>query len=57
MINEALSSGCNHDAPGSFINWLYDKSDVYVMEMPGKRYDIGNLESYKKVNEEYEGVN
>jgi len=26
------------------------------MEMPGKRYDIGNLESYKKVQEEYKGI-
>jgi len=24
--------------------------------MPGKRYDIGNLESYQKVQEEYQGI-
>jgi hypothetical protein len=24
--------------------------------MPGKRYDIGNLESYEKVQKEYKGI-
>ena len=52
----ALEDGCNKDAPGSFINWLYNKSKVYVMEMPGKRYDIGNLESYNNVNNVYKGI-
>jgi len=26
------------------------------MEMPGRRYDIGNLESYEKVQKEYKGL-
>lgn len=56
-VKIALESGCNKDAPGSFINWLYDKSNVYSMEMPGKRYDIGNLESYDTVNKVYNGIN
>jgi glucose-1-phosphate thymidylyltransferase len=29
---------------------------VHAMEMPGRRYDIGNLESYKAVQEEYKGI-
>ena len=56
-VKVALESGCNYDAPGSFINWLYNKSDVYTMEMPGKRYDIGNLDSYNYVCENYDGIN
>ena len=56
-VKEALDSGCSKDAPGSFISWLYDKSIVHAMEMPGKRYDIGTLESYHLVNEEYNGIN
>ena len=56
MVKKALENGCNPDAPGSFINWLYDKSEVHAMEMPGKRYDIGNIESYNMVNEIYEGI-
>lgn len=55
-VSEALLNGCNKDAPGSFINWLYSRSDIYAMEMPGKRYDIGNLESYNEVNRNYQGI-
>ena len=56
-INEGILAGCGVDAPGSYIAWLCQKSDVYSMEMPGKRYDIGNLESYEKVKKEYKGIN
>lgn len=55
-VKEALEDGCSKDAPGSYISWLYDKSKVYSMKMPGKRYDIGTLESYDKVNKEYTGI-
>jgi len=56
LLKEALDSGCKADAPGSFAAWLAEKSEVYAMEMPGRRYDIGNLESYKKVQKEYNGI-
>lgn len=55
-VKEALEDGCKKDAPGSFIVWLKDKSDVYAYEMPGKRYDIGTLETYEEVKREYEGI-
>ena len=45
------------DAPGSYIAWLCKETTVHAMEMPGKRYDIGNLESYEKVKAEYKGIN
>ena len=48
---------CNVDAPGDFIAWLCGNSKVYAYEMPGKRYDIGDMESYQKIQEEYEGIN
>ena len=44
-IGQALEDGCGYDAPGSLVAWLCEKSAVYAMEMPGKRSDIGNLES------------
>ena len=56
MIQKGLESGCGYDAPGSYVAWLCKHSDVYAMEMPGKRYDIGNLESYEKVQKEYKGI-
>ena len=55
-VNEGIDSGCGTDAPGSYIAWLCKKTAVHAMEMPGKRYDIGNLESYEKVKAEYKGI-
>ena len=55
-IKDGISDGCGTDAPGSFIAWLCRKSPVHAMEMPGKRYDIGNLESYESVKKEYKGI-
>lgn len=50
-IKEALEDGCNSDAPGSFAAWLSGKVPMYAYVMPGKRYDIGDLESYERVKE------
>ena len=55
-IADAIADGCGTDAPGSYIAWLAKKTRVHAMEMPGKRYDIGNLESYEKVKKEYHGI-
>lgn len=55
-IPEGIAFGCHTDAPGSYVAWLCDKAPIYAMEMPGKRYDIGNLESYELVQEEYKGI-
>ena len=52
-VKAGIRSGCGTDAPGSYMAWLCAESDVYAMEMPGKRYDIGNLESYENVKREY----
>ena len=56
LVKEGIAAGCGTDAPGSYIAWLCHKTKVYSMEMPGKRYDIGNLESYEKVKKEYKGI-
>ncbi len=56
LIQKGIESGCGVDAPGSFIAWLCKQIPAYAMEMPGSRYDIGNLESYEKVQKEYKGI-
>lgn len=56
LVKVGIESGCGVDAPGSYIAWLSTQTKVYAMEMPGRRYDIGNLESYAKVQEEYTGI-
>ena len=55
-VKTGIESGCPTDAPGSFAAWLSRQTSVYAMEMPGKRYDIGNLDSYHKVCSEYRGI-
>ena len=57
LVKKGIESGCGTDAPGSFAAWLSTQTNVYAMEMPGSRYDIGNLESYEKVKAEYKGIN
>ena len=56
LVEKGIASGCGVDAPGSYIAWLCTQTPVYAMEMPGCRYDIGNLESYEKVCSTYKGV-
>ena len=54
-IPEALAAGCGYDAPGSLAAWLSTKVPMKAWKMPGKRYDIGNLESYEAVRTSYRG--
>ena len=56
LVQKGIESGCGTDAPGSYIAWLCGQTVVHAMEMPGRRYDIGNLESYEKVKAEYKGI-
>lgn len=55
-IKEAIAGGCGTDAPGSLVAWMCTRSVLHSMEMPGSRYDIGNLESYQRVQETYRGI-
>lgn len=56
QVRQAISDGCGVDAPGSFIAWLCKKSPVHAMEMPGRRYDVGSLETYAAICAEYKGI-
>ncbi len=56
LLQKGIDAGCGTDAPGSYIAWLCTQTSVHAMEMPGARYDIGNLESYEKVQQQYRGI-
>lgn len=56
LVEQGIAAGCGTDAPGSYVAWLCKQTRVHAMEMPGSRYDIGNLESYEKVQKEYKGI-
>lgn len=56
LIRKAIEGGCGTDAPGSFIAWLCGQTEVFAWEMPGRRYDIGNLQSYEEVKKTFGGI-
>ena len=56
LVGRGIDEGCGTDAPGSYIAWLCRQTTVHSMEMPGKRYDIGDIESYRRVQETYRGI-
>ena len=56
LIGAAIEDGCGTDAPGSLVGWMCAHSTVYSMEMPGSRYDIGNIQSYEYVCKTYKGI-
>ncbi len=56
LVPQGIAAGCGTDAPGSYIAWLCTQVPVHAMEMPGRRFDIGNLQSYEQVKQEYRGI-
>lgn len=53
LVQKGIDAGCGVDAPGSYISWLCTQTTVHAMPMPGRRFDIGNLQSYEQVQKEY----
>ena len=53
MIKQYLRMGCNPDAPGYYIQWLYKKSPLYGCILKGKWFDIGDIDSYNQANNYY----
>ena len=51
LFSQYLSEGNNPDTPRHFIPWLIKHKTVHAYIFKGKRYDIGTLESYQKVQE------
>ena len=52
-IDDYIAEKQNQDAPGFYVSWLVKKAEVYAFPLRGKWYDIGDLGSYKKADEEY----
>lgn len=54
LFEQYVSEGNNRDAPGYFIQWAYQRTDVYAYPFQGTWYDIGDLASYEQANKVYE---
>ena len=46
FIQPCLDEGCHHDAPGNLVKAMLNKTIFHAWLMPGKRHDIGTLETY-----------
>ncbi|MCQ2084380.1 MAG: nucleotidyltransferase family protein [Bacteroidaceae bacterium] len=56
LVAKGIEKGCGVDAPGSYIAWLITQTPVHAMLMPGTRFDIGDMESYKEACATYQGI-
>lgn len=51
LFKQYLVEGNNPDAPGHFVPYLIEHKPVHAYLFEGKRYDIGTVESYEKVQQ------
>lgn len=56
LLEEYASSGHSLDTPGSFIQWLHKKTDVYAHVFKGKWFDIGSMECLEMARAEIKCV-
>ena len=52
LVKTSVSRGCGYDAPGNLVHWLCTQRPIHAFPMPGRRFDIGNLETYEKMKNE-----
>ncbi len=48
LIKDCMNHGCGFDAPGNLAHYLVEQTEIYAWQMPGKRFDIGSLDSYEE---------
>ncbi|MDE5785497.1 MAG: nucleotidyltransferase family protein [Duncaniella sp.] len=53
LIRTCLDNGCGFDAPGNLAHYLAEASTLHAWPMPGGRFDIGSLDSYKEAQERF----
>lgn len=53
LFKQYLAEGNNPDAPGHFVPFLIKQKTVHTFLFDGKRYDIGTIESYEKVQQAF----
>ena len=51
LIRECMDHGCGFDAPGNLAHYLADVTTIHAWPMPGSRFDIGSMDSYREAQE------
>ena len=54
LFETYIGEGNKPDAPGYFLEWLYNRKDVYGFKFDAECYDIGTPSSYEEVCKLYE---
>ena len=52
-VGEYLNETKKADKAGEYIQWLFQKTDVYGFTFQGQWYDIGSIESYRAAQEAF----
>lgn len=53
LIKECMEHGCGFDAPGNLAHYLTDVTTLHAWPMPGTRFDIGSMDSYREAQERF----
>lgn len=53
LIRDCMAHGCGFDAPGNLAHYLTGATTLYAWQMPGTRFDIGSLDTYREAQEKY----
>lgn len=51
LIKDCMNHGCGFDAPGNLAHYLAEVTTLHAWQMPGKRFDIGTLDTYYEAKE------
>ncbi len=54
LIRGAVADGCKYDAPGNLAHYLTTRTVLHAWPMPGRREDIGDVESYRRIKQKYQ---
>lgn len=52
LIKKYLAQGNSKDAPGYYLQWLHRETPLYGFVLSGEWYDIGDLDSYHRADEQ-----
>ena len=53
MVRGSVADGCGTDAPGSLARYLAGRTPLHAWPMPGRRFDIGSLDTYEEACRRY----
>lgn len=48
LIRDCMEHGCGFDAPGNLAHYLAGATTLHAWPMPGSRFDIGSMDSYRE---------